>query len=127
MQWRILSVASIGFMLWQIHSHKLTACLTEWHKLWIDEAFWHILFSVVLLVIMILWRPTANNQRYSFSPLLDASDEEDLEPFMPANDAFGIKMRGGSDVIPKENLLTKETEDDLKWVQENIPASLVDA
>jgi hypothetical protein len=26
---------------------------------------------------MILWRPTNNNQRYAFTPFLDASDDED--------------------------------------------------
>ena len=35
----------------------------DWSELWLDEAFWHFLFSIVLLVIMVLWRPTANNQR----------------------------------------------------------------
>ena len=37
----------------------------DWSELWLDEAFWHFLFSIVLLVIMVLWRPTANNQRYT--------------------------------------------------------------
>jgi hypothetical protein len=46
-----------------------------------DQAFWHVLFSVILLFIMILWRPTINNQRYAFTPLLDGSDEDD-EPFV---------------------------------------------
>lgn len=27
------------------------------------------------MVIMILWRPTNNNQRYAFTPLLDSGDE----------------------------------------------------
>lgn len=38
---------------------------------------------------MILWRPTNNNQRYAFTPLLDApgDDEEEDEQFV--NDAFG--------------------------------------
>jgi hypothetical protein len=44
---------------------------------WIDLAFWHILFSVLLLVIMILWRPTNNNQRYAFTPLLDNDEDEE--------------------------------------------------
>lgn len=46
---------------------------------WVDTAFWHVLFSVLLMVIMILWRPTNNNQRYAFSPLLDNEDDEDEE------------------------------------------------
>ncbi|CAG2105504.1 unnamed protein product [Medioppia subpectinata] len=70
-------LASIAFMIWQIHNHKLTQCLTDWKELWVDEAYWHLLFSAVLLVIMVLWRPTNNNQRYAFTPLLDASEDED--------------------------------------------------
>lgn len=37
-----------------------------WKELWIDDAYWKLLFSVILLVIMILWRPTNNNQRYYY-------------------------------------------------------------
>lgn len=32
-----------------------------------DDAIWRLLFSMILFVIMILWRPSANNQRFSFS------------------------------------------------------------
>ena len=73
-------------MIWQIHSHKLTSCLTDWNQLWIDDAYWHVLFSAILLVIMVLWRPTNNNQRYAFTPLLDASDDEDTEPLTANQD-----------------------------------------
>ena len=45
---------------------------TDWRDLWVDEAFWHLLFSILLLCIMILWTPSKNNQRYAFTPLLDA-------------------------------------------------------
>lgn len=51
--------------------------LKDWKELWQDEAFWHVLFSSLLLVIMILWRPTNNNQRYAFTPLLDNPEDED--------------------------------------------------
>ena len=44
----------------------------DWRDLWVDEAFWHLLFSILLLCIMILWTPSKNNQRYAFTPLLDA-------------------------------------------------------
>lgn len=39
-------------------------CLQDWRELWIDDAFWRFLFSIILLVIMFLWRPSANNQRW---------------------------------------------------------------
>lgn len=78
------------FMVWVIQYHRLTQCLTEWKKLWIDDAYWDVLFSIILLVIMILWRPTNNNQRYAFTPLLDASeDENDLIDHLSASGIFG--------------------------------------
>lgn len=90
--------------------------MQDWRELWIDDAFWGFLFSIILLVIMFLWRPSANNQRfrerggvatlqdrpflppvaearsvsarYAFSPLLDEeSEEEEKEPMM--SEAFG--------------------------------------
>lgn len=63
--------------------------LQDWKELWVDEAYWHLLFSVLLLVIMILWRPTNNNQRYAFTPLLDAPEDDEEEDEQFVNDAFG--------------------------------------
>lgn len=70
-------IASVIFMLYSIKAHRLAECLTDWKELWVDEAFWHVLFSILLLVIMVLWRPTNNNQRYAFTPLLDNAEDED--------------------------------------------------
>lgn len=44
----------------------------DWRDLWVDDAFWHLLFSIILVMIMFLWRPSQNNQRYAFTPLLDS-------------------------------------------------------
>ena len=30
----------------------------EWRTLWLDEAFWHILFTVDLVLVMLACRPT---------------------------------------------------------------------
>lgn len=46
---------------------------------WIDTAFWDALFCGILVVIMVLWRPSKNNQRYAFTPLLDDSEDENDE------------------------------------------------
>lgn len=54
----------------------------DWEELWLDEAFWKLLFSLLLIVIMILWRPTNNNQRYAFTPLLDSGDETEEDDVM---------------------------------------------
>ena len=61
----------------------------DWKELWLDEAFWKLLFSLLLIVIMILWRPTNNNQIYAFTPLLDSGDEHDEEDEIVVNDNLG--------------------------------------
>lgn len=124
-------LASVAFMIWSLKQHKLAYCLTDWKEIWVDEAFWHLLFSLILLIIMILWRPTINNQRYAFSPLLDAADDEEDEEDTMMNDAFdGMKNRAvktshGSPKSKADEDL--KWDDDLKWVEENIPSSVVDA
>jgi len=98
-------------------------CLTEWRDLWVDEAFWHLLFSALLCVIMVLWRPSQNNQRYAFTPLLDdgsdcSSDEEDIL----YSDAWeGMKQRGSRHSRPDTPEGADPELDPLKWVEENIP------
>jgi len=75
-------IASILFMIWSLKSHFLVPCVKDWRQFWVDDAFWHILFSLLLLVIMILFRPSNNNQRYAFVPLLDDNDDnggEDMD------------------------------------------------
>ncbi|GLD66594.1 transmembrane protein 87B isoform X1 [Lates japonicus] len=77
---------------------------------------------------MFLWRPSANNQRYAFTPLIDDSDDEEIEEFIAsANLADGIKLRATKS---ETNGTVKPTEtnpdEDLKWVEDNIPSSLTD-
>ncbi|XP_050921564.1 LOW QUALITY PROTEIN: transmembrane protein 87A-like [Lates calcarifer] len=118
-------IASVIFIIWTTKTFRMSKCLSDWRELWIDDAFWRFLFSIILLVIMFLWRPSANNQRYAFSPLVDEeSEEEEKEPMM--NEAFeGMKMRGvksDSNGTAKPN----KVDEDLKWVEENIPSSMAD-
>ncbi|XP_037551316.1 transmembrane protein 87A [Nematolebias whitei] len=120
-------VASIIFIIWTTKVFRLVDCQRSWRDLWVDDAFWRLLFSTILLVIMVLLRPSANSQRFSHSPLIDEDDEEDeaKEPMM--NEAFeGMKMRGSKpDNNGSQKLLSKEDED-MKWVEENIPTSVAD-
>lgn len=117
-------IASVIFIVWTTKTIKLAKCQSDWRELWIDDAFWRFLFSSILLVIMFLWRPSANNQRYAFSPLVDEVSEEEEEQLM--NEAFeGVKMRG---MKPETNGSAKpsKVDEDLKWVEENIPSSMAD-
>jgi hypothetical protein len=120
-------LASIAFMIWSITQHKITNCLKDWKELWVDDAFWHLLFSILLVVIMFLWRPSANNQRYAYSPLHDLDDEEAEKPMM--NSAFGgmtLRQKSSENGSRKEHK-EPNTDDDLKWIEENIPASIADS
>ncbi|KAH8238127.1 hypothetical protein KR038_001469 [Drosophila bunnanda] len=145
-------IASVIFMLFALRLRRIENCTPGWRDIWIDTGFWHILFSVLLLVIMILWRPTNNNQRYAFTPLLDAPEDEDEEgrrcdlkqrtkynsfhlSFLDEEDqfvadAYGVKMRGQNGT-PKTSVnsrtATTTEEDDLRWVEENIPSSMADS
>ncbi|CAN9493066.1 unnamed protein product [Ophioblennius macclurei] len=118
-------IASVIFIIWTTKTFRMSKCQSDWRELWIDDSFWRFLFSIILLVIMFLWRPSANNQRYAFSPLVDEeSDEEEKEPMM--NEAFGgMKMRG---MKSEANGTAKASrvDEDLKWVEENIPTSMAD-
>ncbi|MBN3320282.1 TM87B protein, partial [Atractosteus spatula] len=75
-------IASIIFMIWTTKKFRLADCQSDWRELWVDDAFWRFLFSIMLLVIMFLWRPSAINQRYAFTPLMDDSDDEEIEEFL---------------------------------------------
>lgn len=57
-----------NFLLYNIF-HLCWFSWQDWQELWVDDAIWRLLFSMILFVIMILWRPSANNQRFSFSYL----------------------------------------------------------
>ncbi|KAF7660612.1 hypothetical protein LDENG_00278900 [Lucifuga dentata] len=121
-------LASIVFMGWTAKKFRLAECQSDWIELWVEDAFWRFLFSVILLVIMFLWRPSANNQRYAFTPLIDDSDDEEIEEFLAsANLADGIKLRAAK---PETNGTVKPADtnpdEDLKWVEDNIPSSLTD-
>lgn len=44
------------------------------------------------------------------------------------SDAYGVKMRGARSASPKPNAKSPTNEeDDLKWVEDNIPAAIADA
>ncbi|XP_026315411.1 transmembrane protein 87A [Hyposmocoma kahamanoa] len=125
-------ISSVIFMLYSIKSYRVLPCITDWKEVWMDEAYWHILFASVLTVIMVLWRPTNNNQRYAFTPLLDnAEDDDDEEEEQFVNDAYGVKMRGSTSALTdgkeqdaRDNAPEPNTLDsDLRWVEENIPTS----
>ncbi|XP_013920470.1 PREDICTED: transmembrane protein 87A [Thamnophis sirtalis] len=123
----ILAIAaSIVFIIWTTLKFRLMDCKSDWQELWVDDAIWRLLFSMILFVIMILWRPSANNQRFAFSPLSEEDEDDEQKEPMLKESFEGMKMRTSkqeSNGNPKNN---KAQEDDLKWVEENVPSSVTD-
>lgn len=143
--------SSLLFMVWSLKSHFFTTCVTNWREFWVDDAFWHVLFSFLLLVIMFLFRPSNNNQRYAFVPLLDHSDndvESDEDEEKGESAVFdSVTMRkattvetGSASKNKKQSFLNRESnnsssgnptgnngvDDTLNWVEDNIPTSIAD-
>ncbi|KAA0718346.1 Transmembrane protein 87A [Triplophysa tibetana] len=122
-------LASIIFMVWTTKKFRLADCQAQdWMELWVDDAFWRFLFSIILLVIMFLWRPSANNQRQVDERPEQCSEGSKIEEFLvSANIADGIKLRAAkTESNGTAKTTTPNLDEDLKWVEENIPASLTD-
>ncbi|KAM7155505.1 transmembrane protein 87A isoform 6-T7 [Molossus nigricans] len=122
----ILAVAaSIVFIIWTTMKFRIVTCQSDWRELWVDDAIWRLLFSMILFVIMVLWRPSANNQRFAFSPLSEEEEEDEQKEPMLKESFEGMKMRS-SKQEPNGNSKVNKAEDDLKWVEENVPSSVTD-
>jgi len=124
-------------MIWSLARHKFVECLKDWKELWLDEGFWHILFSFILLIIIILWRPSNNSQRFAFSPLLDNDDlldDDDDENEEQETEIFNsVKMRTKSNsdnnkatVMSLIKTNQKSIEEELKWVEDNVPSTITE-
>ncbi|TNN61760.1 Transmembrane protein 87A [Liparis tanakae] len=64
---------------------------------------------------------------YAFTPLIDDSDDEEIEEFIASsNIADGIKLRSKSETNGSVKPAEVNPEEDLKWVEDNIPSSFTD-
>lgn len=105
---------------------RIVTCQSDWRELWVDDAIWRLLFSMILFVIMILWRPSANNQRFAFSPLSEEDEEDEQKEPMLKESFEGMKMRSTKQEPNGNSKANKTQEDDLKRVEENVPSSVTD-
>lgn len=117
--------ASIVFIMWTTMKFRIVNCQSDWRELWVDDAIWRLLFSMILFVIMVLWRPSANNQRFAFSPLSEEDEEDEQKEPMLKESFEGMKIRSTKQE-PNGNSKVNKVEDDLKWVEENVPSSVTD-
>ncbi|XP_006778119.1 PREDICTED: transmembrane protein 87A isoform X1 [Myotis davidii] len=118
--------ASIVFIIWTTMKFRIVTCQSDWRELWVDDAIWRLLFSMILFVIMVLWRPSANNQRFAFSPLSEEEEEDEQKEPMLKESFEGMKMRSTKQEPNGNSKVNKSQEDDLKWVEENVPSSVTD-
>lgn len=129
-QWALIFciAATIVFTAWSMYDKfgydELTQ-LPDWRNAWWQDGYWHMLFFGILVVIMILWRPTTNNQRYAYSALeTDLEEDEEYRSVVPHFGADAMKMRTFSArgmAAPEK----EEADEDLRWVEENIPSTTV--
>ena len=122
------ALVSFAMTIYIIYYHEL-GCSEDFANNWFETACWPLLFSVILLVIMVLWRPTANNKRYAYSPMIDGDDSEneDMEEPMLGNGATeSMKIRGlkKSEYVKSDIDMTDEA---LQWIDDNIPPTVADA
>ena len=76
---------------------------------------------MILLVIIFLFRPSNNNQRYAFVPLLDQSDDE-------GDDDDDEEQQHGETLNMRRSKKPdrESVEDALAWVEDNLPTSLAE-
>ena len=122
----LCALVSLAMSIYILYYHEL-GCSENFASDWFETACWPLVFSIILLVIMVLWRPSKNNKRYAYSPLVDGNDSEDeVEIPMLGNGATeSMKSRGGksSENIPVDiNMM----DENLKWIDENIPPTIAD-
>nr|XP_029528870.1 transmembrane protein 87A-like isoform X2 [Oncorhynchus nerka]XP_029528871.1 transmembrane protein 87A-like isoform X2 [Oncorhynchus nerka] len=78
-------IASVIFMIWMMKTFNVSKCQST--------ASWRFLFSTILQVIMFLWRPSANNQRYTFSPLVDEERDDEAKCTSRGREDEGSEVR----------------------------------
>lgn len=71
------------------------------------------------------------NQRYAYSPLVDGESEDEEEDLLPKTTTKtklteNIKKRGDKGGYEKVDQ-DEKMEEDLKWIDENIPETVADA
>ena len=82
--------AVVSLVLLYLHGRKSNDAI---HWAWLVRGgTGHLLFYLFLVVVVVLWRPTKNNTRYAYSPLVDRDDDDEDGD----GDGDGNQLVGGS-------------------------------
>ncbi|KAJ8776885.1 hypothetical protein J1605_015062 [Eschrichtius robustus] len=65
-------------------------------------------------------------RKFAFSPLSEEEEEDEQKEPMLKESFEGMKMRSTKQEPNGNSKLNKAQEDDLKWVEENVPSSVTD-
>jgi hypothetical protein len=71
-----VAVGVLAFLLWILVTGIMDKCDEDWTALWLKECFWPLLFTILLVVVMVLWRPSSNAVRFAYSAVSNDDDEE---------------------------------------------------
>jgi hypothetical protein len=79
----------------------------------------------MLFIIMVIWRPSANKLRFAYTQVLNGDSEEEEEEQGVNKNFENVKMRPVN-AITKQPLTSMEADEDLKWVEQNLPTTAID-
>mmetsp|Transcript_25349 Transcript_25349/g.81712 ORF Transcript_25349/g.81712 Transcript_25349/m.81712 type:complete len:302 (-) Transcript_25349:55-960(-) len=79
-------VASVVWALYYTYSAASGSLDRDWEGQWVFDAFWETLYLVILVAIMILWRPSENSLRYAYMQQLPTSEAGAQETFRDDDD-----------------------------------------
>jgi hypothetical protein len=69
------AVVSTCVVLYQVIAFSISHPDDHWRTAWLWPAFWEVLYLIVLIALVALWRPTANNTRYAYADVRGGGEE----------------------------------------------------
>jgi hypothetical protein len=106
---KVLAFSLVGAVVFSIYHLYLVASkqvISHWRIWWLmDEAIWNMLFAVIFLAVLVLFRPSQSAKRYAYTQVSTemAEDEYGLEN--------GIEMVGSA--LQDEGLFSLGDDDDI--------------
>lgn len=117
--YRILFASIILLVVLMIIFLARTDFNQYWDTLWLRQASFQWLYFAVFVCIIFLWRPRRNNARYGVEEIPMEDHEEDLSEVVGGNAPTERVSKRKKSIAKTED--DTAAEDDLKWVEENIP------
>eukprot|EP00511_Aplanochytrium_stocchinoi_P008616 CAMPEP_0204855310 /NCGR_PEP_ID=MMETSP1347-20130617/16568_1 /ASSEMBLY_ACC=CAM_ASM_000690 /TAXON_ID=215587 /ORGANISM="Aplanochytrium stocchinoi, Strain GSBS06" /LENGTH=471 /DNA_ID=CAMNT_0052001367 /DNA_START=122 /DNA_END=1537 /DNA_ORIENTATION=- len=81
---RLLVLSIVVSVLWAIYyvmENFMEYDSLEWESVYFMESFWDCLYLAILIVIMFLWRPNQNSQRYAYTAVKTWDQDDDVEEY----------------------------------------------